>query len=288
MQRDYWMTVGRKLADLEDAAPWARPQRDGRSGGWARSGWRPARCQLIFDRQTAPCLLGHLWPRASGYAIYRNSSFLADKLGEKIACDGFTMNDDGRRLGGLGSKPFDGEGLPTRRNTHRRGRRAQDLAARQLLGAQARTWLRPATPRAAPAAAPGVGITNLWLEPGELDALDEMIASTERGLLVTELIGMGFNPTTGDYSRGAAGLWIEHGEIVHPVEEITIAGNLLDMFCQIDQIGSELIWRGRTACPALRVAKHDHRRRVARARRDHEAARARCAPRNARRERNEP
>ena len=82
-----------------------------------------------------------------------------------------------------------------------------------------------------------------------------MIAELDRGLLVTELIGMGFNPTTGDYSRGAAGLWIEGGEIIHPVEEITIAGNLGDMLMNIDRIGSELVWRGRTASPPLRIAK---------------------------------
>jgi PmbA protein len=98
-----------------------------------------------------------------------------------------------------------------------------------------------------------VGTTNFWLEPGT-HTLDELIASTEKGLLVTELSGMGVNPTTGDYSRGAAGLWIEGGEIIHPVEEITIAGNLLDMWQGIDAIGSELVFRGRTACPPVRVS----------------------------------
>jgi PmbA protein len=81
-----------------------------------------------------------------------------------------------------------------------------------------------------------------------------MIAELDRGLVVTELIGMGFNPTTGDYSRGAAGLWVENGEVVHPVEEITIAGNLGDMLKSVDRIGSELVWRGRTASPPIRIA----------------------------------
>jgi PmbA protein len=102
--------------------------------------------------------------------------------------------------------------------------------------------------------APHVGTTNLWLEPGE-GTLDELISEIDRGLLVTELIGMGFNPTTGDYSRGAAGLWIEKGEIVHPVEEITIAGNLGEMLEQVDRVGSELVWRGRIAAPPLRIEK---------------------------------
>ena len=94
-----------------------------------------------------------------------------------------------------------------------------------------------------------------WLEPGDGGRLDEMIAATERGLLVTELIGMGFNPVTGDYSRGAAGLWIEGGEIVHAVEEITIAGNLLDMFREIEMIGSDLLFRGSIAAPTIKIGR---------------------------------
>jgi PmbA protein len=99
-----------------------------------------------------------------------------------------------------------------------------------------------------------VGTTNLWIEPGA-GSLEEIIAETERGLLVTELIGMGFNPTTGDYSRGASGLWIESGRISHPVEEVTIAGNFGEMLRNIDAVGSELIWRGRVAAPPLRVSR---------------------------------
>ena len=111
--------------------------------------------------------------------------------------------------------------------------------------------------------APRVGTTNLWLEPaarssasagGAGKSLADLIAELDRGLLVTELIGMGFNPTTGDYSRGAAGLWIEKGEIVHAVEEITIAGRMQDMLLGIDRVGSELEWHGRTASPPIRVA----------------------------------
>ena len=97
-----------------------------------------------------------------------------------------------------------------------------------------------------------MGPTNLWIEPGE-QTLDDIIADTEKGLLVTELMGQGFNPVTGDYSRGATGLWIEHGEITHPVEEITIAGNLNDMLRGIDRIARDLLWLGRIAAPALRI-----------------------------------
>jgi PmbA protein len=102
--------------------------------------------------------------------------------------------------------------------------------------------------------APSVAPTNLWFEPGTRTQ-EEIIADTPRGLLVTELIGMGVNPVTGDYSRGAAGLWIEGGEIAHAVEEITIAGNLTQMLRDVDAVGSDLVWLGRIASPTLRVAR---------------------------------
>jgi PmbA protein len=179
-------------------------------------------------------------------------SYLADQLGEIVASDLVSVVDDGRRRGGLGSKPFDGEGLPTRRNVVvERGR----LATYLLDSYSARKLGKSSTGNAArgsgspPTAAP----TNLWLEPGEASP-DEIVASTRRGLLVTELIGMGFNPVTGDYSRGAAGLWIEGGEIAYPVEEITIAGHLGEMLRGIDAVGSDLVWLGRTAAPSLRIA----------------------------------
>jgi PmbA protein len=100
--------------------------------------------------------------------------------------------------------------------------------------------------------APSASPTNFYLEAGA-HSVEAIIASVERGLLVTELIGFGVNPVTGDYSRGAAGLWIEHGEIVHPVEEITIAGNLLDMFRDVDMVGDDLDFRGSMAAPTLKI-----------------------------------
>jgi PmbA protein len=251
MQRDYWMTAGRRLSDLED------PEAVGRKAAsrvLRRLGAkRVPTCEVpvLFDGVTAPSLIGQLASCLNGYSIYRESSFLAGRLGDTIASDLITLIDDGRLPGGLGSKPFDGEGQATRRNV-------------LVEKGQLKTWLldhysarkldlaSTGSASRGTGSAPHVGTTNLWLEPGE-GTLDELIAEIDRGLLVTELIGMGFNPTTGDYSRGAAGLWIENGEIVHPVEEITIAGNLGDMLSQIDRVGSELVWRGRTAAPPLRI-----------------------------------
>jgi PmbA protein len=253
MQRDYWMTAGRRLADLEDPASVGRKaaERALRRLG----GKRIATCEapILFDGMTAPSLLGQLVSCLNGYSIYRESSFLADRMGEIIASDRVTVIDDGRLPGGLGSKPFDGEGQPTRRNVLVENGRLDswllDHYAASKLGLESTGSASRGT-----GSAPRVGTTNLWLEPGE-GSLEELISEIDRGLLVTELIGMGFNPTTGDYSRGAAGLWIEHGEIVHPVEEITIAGNLGDMLQQIDRVGSELVWRGRTASPPIRIAQ---------------------------------
>jgi PmbA protein len=253
MQRDYWMSVAHHLADLEDPAAVGRraAERALRRLGAGRV--ETCEVPVIFDPLTARSLLGQLAGCLSGYAIYRQSSFLAGRLGEIVASECVTAIDDGRLPGGLGSRPFDAEGLPTRRTTIvERGR----LATYLLDSYSARKLGARSTGNATRAAgsAPGVGPTNLWLEPGER-TLDEIVADTERGLLVTELIGMGFNPVTGDYSRGAAGLWIEGGELVRPVEEITIAGNMAEMLTSIDAVGSDLLWLARVASPSLRVAR---------------------------------
>ncbi len=253
MQRDYWMTVGRRLAALE------APEQVGRHAAeraLRRLGARRVpTCEVpvIFEPLTARSLLGHLTACVNGYALYREASFLAGRLGDVIASEGVTIIDDGRLPGGLGSKPFDGEGQPTRRKlVIEQGQ----LTSYLLDSYSARKLGMRSTGNAArgaggpPVAAP----TNLWLDPGQL-SLDEIIGRTERGLLVTELIGMGFNPVTGDYSRGAAGFWIEAGERVHPVEEITIAGHLGEMLASIDAIGNDLLWLGSVASPSLRIAR---------------------------------
>ncbi|MCH2171269.1 metallopeptidase TldD-related protein [Myxococcota bacterium] len=253
MQRDYWYTAGRKLSDLE--SPEAVGRKAAERALRRLGGRRIETCEapVIFDPFTSPSLLHHLVGCLNGYAIYREGSFLAGRLGETIASDQVTIIDDGRIVGGLGSRPFDGEGQPTRRNiVLDRGRMETyllDSYSARKLGMQttgnATRGLR---------SSPTVGITNLWLEPGQGD-LAEIVAQTDRGLLVTELIGMGFNPVTGDYSRGAAGMWIENGEITHPVEEVTIAGNFGDMLLGIDAVGSDLEWRGSVAAPSLRISQ---------------------------------
>jgi PmbA protein len=252
MQRDYWLTVARRLSGLEDPAAVGRRAAE---RAVRRLGARPVEtCEVpvIFDALTAPSLVRHVAGCVSGYAVYRQASFLAEKLGERVASDAVTLVDDGRRPGGLGSRPFDGEGLPTRRTTVVEGGTLRSWLLDSYSGRKLGMASTGSAVRSA-GSAPGVGPSNCWLEPGE-QSLEEIVASTGRGLLVTELIGMGFNPVTGDYSRGAAGIWIEGGELTHPVEEVTIAGNLLDMLQAIDAVGSELLWLSRVAAPPLRVA----------------------------------
>jgi len=253
MQRDYWISAARTLTALE--SPEAVGRRAAERALRRLGGRSVPTCEVpvIFDPLTAASLWGQVAALVSGYAVYRGTSYLADQLGEAIASERVTLTDDARRPGGLGSRPFDGEGLPSRRTAViERGRLASYLldtySARKVGGSSTGSATRSAS------SPPGVGTTNLGLTPGDA-SLDEIIADTRRGLLVTELIGMGFNPTTGDYSRGAAGLWIENGAIAHPVEEITIAGNFADMLRGIDAIGSDMLWLSRIGSPSVRIAR---------------------------------
>jgi PmbA protein len=253
MQRDYWMTAARSLAALDSPESVGRRAAERALRRLGARGVATCEVPVIFDPLSAASLWGQVAGLVSGYAVYRGTSYLAGKLGEAIASERVTLTDDACRIAGLGSRPFDGEGLPSRRTAViERGRLTSYLldtySARKVGGESTGSASRSA------GSAPGVGATNLGLEPGNA-TLEEIIADTPRGLLVTELIGMGFNPTTGDYSRGAAGLWIENGRIAHPVEEITIASNFADMLRGIDAVGSDLLWLSRIGSPSVRVAR---------------------------------
>lgn len=253
MQRDHWYARARHLSRLDDAAEIGRKAaaRTLRRLGGRRVPTQEA--PVVFEAEVAASLLRHLASAVVGQSLYRGTSFLLGKLGERVAAPLVTVVDDGRMPGGHGSRPFDAEGLPTRRTTViEQGRLASYLldtySARRL--GLASTGNAARSVGDAPSAAP----TNLYLAAGDTSP-DEIIASVDRGLLVTELIGFGVNPVTGDYSRGAAGLWIEHGEITHAVEEITIAGNLLEMFRDIELVGSDLEFRGSVAAPTLKISR---------------------------------
>jgi PmbA protein len=253
MERDYWYTTGRGLRDLDE------PEQVGRTAAGRtlrRLGARQVptgEVPVVFDPETAAEILGAVFSALSGYAVFRNATFLKDRLGEEVASPLLTVVDDGRRVRGLGSRPFDGEGLPTRRNVPlERGVLRQwmcDSYAARKIGA------RPTgSARRGVAGGPSVGAANLFFEPGE-SSPDGIVADVSRGLYVTDLIGFGVNVVTGDYSQGAVGHWIESGRLVHPVHEVTIAGNLRDMLRDVDAVGNDLVFRGSSAAPTLRIRR---------------------------------
>ena len=256
MQRDGWWSGARRLADLES------PESIGQEAArrtLRRLGARrvPTQCvPIVFAPEVARSLIGSIFEAASGDSIWRHASFLAGKLGNQIATPTITIIDDNTMLlptgvGGFGSSPFDGEGLPSRRTPVVEG----GVLRNYLLNSySARKLGMKSTHNASRglAGTPGIGCGNLYLEPGQLTQ-EEIIASVPAGLFVTSLMGFGVNVVTGDYSRGATGLWIENGLLTHAVEEVTIAGNLAQMLMNVTAIGNDLVFRGSVASPTLRI-----------------------------------
>jgi PmbA protein len=253
MERDYWYAAGRGLAELPS------PEEVGRIAAertLRRLGARQvatAEVPVVFDPETAAELLGHVFRALSGYAVFRGATFLKDAVGQQVASPLITVVDDGRRPRGLGSRPFDGEGLPTRRNVPiERGALHYflcDSYSARKIGARVTGCARRGV-----GGGPTVGSSNLYLEPGSTPP-DQIVGEVERGLYLTDLIGFGVDLVSGDFSQGAVGHWIEKGRLVHPVHEVTIAGNLRQMLPDIDAVGSDLEFRGSTAAPTLRVKK---------------------------------
>ncbi len=252
MQRDYWWSTARKRACLEDPASVGRTAA---ARAVRRLGSRKistTEVPVIFDPENAASLIRALAGAASGPSLYRRASFLLDRLGTTIAAPRVTVVDDGLIPGALGSRPFDGEGLATRRTVLVR----EGVLESYLLDSYSARKLGLTSTHHAVRDGSGVTVatTNLMLLAGPSTPA-ELIASVKRGLYVTELIGFGVNAVTGDYSRGAVGLWIENGELTHPVEEVTVAGNLLEMFTRIEGIGNDLTLRDRTAAPTVLIGR---------------------------------
>ena len=251
MQRDYWFSVARNLGRLES------PEEVGKIAAQRalrRLGARKVKTQqvpIVFDPLVATSILQHIFEGVNGDSVYRGASFLAGKLGEKIASPNVTVVDDGTMVGGFGTSPFDGEGIPTRRTVVIEN----GVLASYLLNTYTAKKLGLETTANASrglAGTPGIGPGNYFLQPGPRSP-DELIAGVKEGLYVTEFLGMGVNLVTGDYSRGASGLWISNGQLTYPVEEITVAGNLKDMFMNISEIANDLEFRGSVASPTIRI-----------------------------------
>jgi PmbA protein len=253
MQQGFWYTANRHFAKLEDAEAVGAMAAKRALRRLGSRKIKTTRVPVVFDPDMAASLLRSLAGAAAGPSLYKGASFLLGKLGERIASPLVTIHDDGTMVGAMGSKPFDGEGLPT----NRKSLVEKGVLKTYLLDSySARKLKLQPTGNAARSVgdSPTVSPTNLYLEPGT-HTPQEIIATVKQGLYITELIGFGVNGVTGDYSRGAGGLWIEDGELTYPVQEVTIAGNLKDMFQSIEMIGNDLLWRSSVVSPTLKIAE---------------------------------
>ncbi|MHB8578067.1 MAG: TldD/PmbA family protein [Dehalococcoidia bacterium] len=250
-QRGYWYTVERSLARLlsPDEVAGIAAERVLRKLNGRKVATRAV--PVVWERTIARSLLRQLAGAVSGSALYRRASFLVGREGEQIASPLVTLVDDPTIPGLLGSRPFDAEGVAGRRNVViERGIFRQflfDTYTGNKTG-------HPTTGNAGGGVGsmPGVSTTNFILEPGP-HSRDEIIASVQDGLYLTELMGFGVNITTGDVSQGAAGIWIEDGRLTYPVSEVNIAGNLSQMLLDIDMVGDDVEFVGTSAAPTIRM-----------------------------------
>ncbi len=244
MQRDDWYTTRRCAAELDDPVLVGRTAAE---RAVARLGGRKVRTgeyPVLFEASLAGGLLGSLVHAASGGALYRKSSFLIDHLGKRVMPDFVHIAERPHIPRGLGSASFDSDGVAT----HDRDVVVDGILQGYFLSVYTARKLGMQTTGNAG------GSHNLVIRPGELD-LAGLLKAMNRGLLVTELLGHGINYVTGDYSRGAAGFWVENGRIAHPVEEITIAGNLKDMLAGIVAVGNDVLVRGSKQTGSIMVER---------------------------------
>jgi PmbA protein len=253
MERDYWFTMARSFEGLD------APENVGRTA--ARRALRrlnavkveTQKVPVVFEPRTARSLLDNIFEAVHGMSIYRHESFLAEKLGQQVASEAVTVVDDGTLPGLFGTSPFDDEGVPSRRTVViergvLRSYLLNTYAGRKLGMKTTGNASRGLTGNA------GIGHGNFFLERG-VQTPEEIIAGIPNGFYVTELMGFGVNVVTGDYSRGAAGLWIRNGELAFAVSEVTIAGNLNEMLHGIEAVANDLEFRGSVAAPTIKIGE---------------------------------
>lgn len=253
MQRDQWLSAVRHRQQME--SPESIGKRAAERAIRRLGARKIPTCQVpvIFDPLSARSLLNHVFDAIAGSSVYRRSSFLVDQIGQQVASSNVTIVDDARMPAGLGSSPFDDEGVSTQttpiieagilRNYLHSAYTARKLGSRPTGNGS----------RAASGVV-SIGPTNFYLKGGG-HTPEEIIGSVKAGLYVVELIGFGVNTVTGDYSRGAVGLWIENGKVVTPVQEVTIAGNLREMLKNIEMVGNDVTFVGSIAAPTLKIGK---------------------------------
>ena len=253
MERDYWDSLARGFAGLDS------PEKVGRiAAGRALRRLHAVKVEtqkvpVVFEPRVARSLLGNIFEAVHGMSVYRHQSFLAGRLGEKVASEQVTVIDDGTIPGLFGTSPFDDEGVPSRRTVViEKGVLKSYLlncyAARKLGLKTTGNASRGLTGNA------GIGHGNFFLEKGG-DTPERILAGIANGFYVTEIQGFGVNIVTGDYSQGAAGLWIRNGELAFPVSEVTIAGNLKDMLLGLEAVGCDLEFRGSVAAPTVKIGE---------------------------------
>ena len=250
MERDYDFTSAHHAADLDGAAAIGTA-----AGERAVRRLNPRKVEsqqlpVVFDPRVAHSMLGHFIGAISGVSVARGTSFLKDCLGKAVFADGITIVDDPHRPRGLASKPFDGEGVANQEwllvDDGELKTWVMDSASARQLGLATTGHASRGT-----SGPPSPSTTNLYMRPGACSRVD-LLAGVTSGLYVTELIGFGVNGVTGDYSRGAAGFWIENGVLTHPVSELTIAGNLKDIFLNMTP-ADDLTFRYGSNAPTLRI-----------------------------------
>jgi PmbA protein len=244
MQRDYWYSITRDARDLEASEAIGRKAA---KRALKRLGARPPKtCSVpvIFEQRVATTLFSHLLGAISGGAQYRKASFLLDQIDQRVFAEHVNLSEQPHLAKGLGSAPFDSDGVATNAHEIVSGGILRSYA---LSAYAARKLNLPPTGN-------GGGIHNLIVVSGNLN-LAQLIAEMHEGLLVTELMGFGVNNVTGDYSRGASGFWVSGGEIQYPIEEATIAGNLKDMFRNIIAIGNDIELRGNIRTGSMMIAE---------------------------------
>lgn len=260
LQRDGWSTRSSLFSRLED------PESIGREAArrcLRRLGWRKVatrRVPVVLSPEVAASFAVEVAAACCGDALHRGASFLKDSLGQPVASAAFTLVDDPGLPGGLGSRPFDAEGArPARKSIFEKGVLRSflfDSYSLRRLAAEAPGRAAGGTPGNASrglGGPTGVGFSNLYVEAGP-EPPERVIGAVSDGFYVTETMGFGVNAVTGDYSKGAAGLWIRDGRLDHAVQEVTIAGHMGSMLLGVEAVGSDLEFRAETAAPTIRIA----------------------------------
>lgn len=244
MQRDYDYTTARRAEDLILPEILARQAVERTTRRLGARKLPTAKWPVVFSPRISSGLIGTFIQAVSGSNLYRKHSFLVDSIGKQVFPNWMKIYEEPYLLRGLGSAPFDSEGVPTRNNIF-----VEDGKVTQyVLGSYSARRLGLET------SANSDGVHNLMIK-ANADSLSDILKQMGKGLLITELMGQGINLVTGDYSRGAAGFWVEQGEIQYPVEEITIAGNLKDMFMNIQAIGQDYDANHATRCGSICIAE---------------------------------